>query len=35
MRSQGNIKKGITRKEDGEEYNSLPMDKVTDISVRR
>ena len=39
MRSQDNINKVGHRKEkikeDFEEYNLLPMDRVTDISVRR
>ena len=35
MRSQDNINKAEKIKEDGEEYNLLPMDRVTDISVRR
>ena len=34
MRSQDNINKMEKIKEDGEEYNLLPMDKMTDISVR-
>ena len=39
LRSQDNINKVGNRKEnikeDGKEYNLLPMDRVTDISVRR
>ena len=39
MWSQGNINKVGHRKdnikEDGEEYNSLPMDRMRDIFVRR
>ena len=39
MRLQDNINKVGNRKdkikEDDEEYNSLPMDRMTDISVRR
>ena len=32
MQSQDNIKKVVSQER---EYNSLPMDRVTDISVRR
>ena len=35
MRSQDNINKVEKIKEDGEEYNLLPIDRVKDISVRR
>ena len=35
MQSQDNISQVKKIKEDGEECNSLPMDRVTDISVRR
>ena len=34
MRSQDIIIKGEKIKEDSEKYNLLPMDRVTDISVR-
>ena len=35
MRSQDNVNKVEKIKEDCEEYDLLPMDRVTDISVRR
>ena len=35
MQSQVNINKVEKIKDDEEEYNSLPIDRVTDISVRR